>query len=100
MHKSKENIKKTIVLVICIDIYNTECTVMPWYLKAVWVQFNINTPVALVITILFYLFIPNGRQYTEVKKCITNRNIRQTEMISYLKKIIALIIYFFHPNNN
>ena len=35
---------------------------MPWYLKAVWVQFNINTPVALVITILFYLLIPNGEK--------------------------------------
>ncbi|XP_052679705.1 protein rolling stone-like isoform X1 [Crassostrea angulata] len=41
------------------DIIKSECTVMPWYLKAAWVQFNINTPVALVITILFYLFIPN-----------------------------------------
>ena len=35
---------------------------MPWYLKAVWVQFNINTPVELVITILFYLLIPNGEK--------------------------------------
>ncbi|XP_078341759.1 protein rolling stone-like [Crassostrea virginica] len=41
------------------DIVKNECKVMPWYLKAVWVQFNINTPVALVITILFYLLIPN-----------------------------------------
>lgn len=61
----------TIVLIICTDKYIAECTVMPWYLKAAWVQFNINTPVALVITILFYLFIPNGRQ-----QCITNRNIK------------------------
>lgn len=56
--------KKSKVLHISLDtcIYLAECTVMPWYLKAVWVQFNINTPVALVITILFYLFIPNGKQ--------------------------------------
>ncbi|XP_048743331.1 protein rolling stone-like [Ostrea edulis] len=41
------------------DIIKGECKMMPWYLKAVWVQFNVNTPIALVITILFYLFIPN-----------------------------------------
>ncbi|XP_061187169.1 protein rolling stone-like [Saccostrea echinata] len=77
------------------DIIRGECKAMPWYLKAVWVQFNVNTPIALVITILFYLFIPNDTSPNSILVHAMNTVYVSANVIVCAKPMRML--HVFHP---
>jgi len=47
-------------------LFSGDSTVMPWYVKALWVVFNVNNAVSLAVTLAYYTLLDSGT-YNVVK---------------------------------
>ncbi|KAL3852764.1 hypothetical protein ACJMK2_016380 [Sinanodonta woodiana] len=54
------------------DIVKGECSETPWYLKVLWIFYNVINTVAIFVTLLYWTLLPPKHDHSSINKHVVN----------------------------